>query len=131
MYRKEVHTLFYLLTLNYEIMLIPSFRSICLLIVVNICTIIFFYAMLSNNYVFLTNERNDLFLIADDLKIVKLVTVFILTVFILNILIFKFLLGIKNQPIYSSIKLSTGVVFVGIILTIGFRLFHSIIEGNL
>lgn len=126
MYRKKVHTLFYLLTLNYEIMTIPSFRSICLLIVVNICTIIFFYVMLSNNYGFLTNERNDIFLISDGLKIVKLVTVFILTVFILNVLIFKFLLRIKNQPIYSSIKVSVGVVIVGILLTIGIGLFHNI-----
>lgn len=126
MYRKEVHTLFYLLTLNYEIMIIPSFRSIYLLIAVNICTIIFFYIMLSNNYVFLTYERNDIFLISDGLKIVKLVTVFILTVFILNILIFKFLLRIKNQPIYSSIKVSVGVVIIGILLTIGIGVFHNI-----
>lgn len=126
MYRRKVHTLFYLLTLNYEIMLIPSLRSICLFITVNICTIIIFNIILSSNDVFLTYERNDIFLIADGLKIVKLVTVFILTVFILNILIFKFLLRIKNQPIYSSLKVSAGVVIVGILLTIGIGLFHNI-----
>ncbi|OFY84588.1 MAG: hypothetical protein A3F72_19280 [Bacteroidetes bacterium RIFCSPLOWO2_12_FULL_35_15] len=82
--------------------------------------------MLFNNWIFLTNERNDLFLIADGLKIIKLVAVFILTVFILNILIFKFLLRIKNQPIYSSVKVSTGVVIVGILLMIGIGLFHNI-----
>lgn len=107
-------------------MLTPPLKSICVFITVNICIITVFNIMLFNNWLFLTNERNDIFLLADDLKIVKLVTVFILTVFILNILIFKFLLRIQNQPVFSSIKVSTGVIFVGIILTVGIGLFQNI-----
>ena len=106
-------------------MLIPPLKSICLFIAVNICIITIFNIILFNNWIFLTNERNDIFLLADDLKIVKLGTVFILTVFILNILIFKFLLRIHNQPVFSSIKVSAGVIFVGIILTVGIGLFQN------
>ena len=116
---------FFICNFNYEIIMpIPSIRAIGLFILVNIFIIIFFDIMLFNNWLFLTNERNDIFLLADDLKIVKLVTVFILTVFILNILIFKFLLRIQNQPVFSSIKVSAGVIFVGIILTVGIGLLY-------
>jgi len=119
-YRIGVHTLFYLLILNLEAMLTPSLKDIMLFSFLNICIIILFNVMLFGYSDFLTYERNNSTLMMDQHKIGKLVSVFILTIFTLNILLFRFLLRIGNQPIYSSIKASIGVIFVGILtLVIG------------
>lgn len=96
---------------------IPSIRAIGLFILLNICLVTFFDIILFNYDIFITYEINNSFFIADEFKIIKLVTVFTLTVFILNALIFKFLLKTSNRPIFTALKVSVGVVIIGIIFT--------------
>lgn len=104
---------FFIYKLNTRKMPIPSIKSICIFVILNTLCIIIFNLNLTHYETFIADERFSGTLAVNFVTLFKLGTAFVLTVFTLNILLFKFVLRIQNTPIYSSIKVSLGVILLG------------------
>ena len=78
------------------------------------------------NSILFLDERNNTIFTLDQLKIIKLGSLFIAVVYLLNILMFKYLFKVNNQPIFSSIKASTGVIILGVLSAVGIELLYNL-----